>query len=100
VGLTSLGSGALLAPILILRTRLPYRMVVGTDIAHAAILTTAAGLAHLVTGHVDGWLVLGLTLGSVPGVVVGSRLGARVSTRAFRSVLGCVIIVAGVRLLL
>lgn len=55
VGLTSLGSGALLAPILVLRTRLSYRSVVGTDIAHAAILTTAAGTAHLVTGHVEGW---------------------------------------------
>ncbi len=98
VGLTSLGSGALLAPILILRTRLSYRSVVGTDIAHAAILTTFAALAHLAGGHVEGWLVVGLLIGSIPGVVVGSRLSVRIPAAAFRFVLGCVILVVGVRL--
>jgi uncharacterized protein len=100
VGLTSLGTGALLAPILILRTRLPYRSIVGTDIAHAAILTTVAATAHLTVGHVDGWLVVSLLIGSIPGIIVGSRVGARIPASIFRFVLGCVLLIVGIRLVL
>ena len=100
VGLTSIGSGALLAPILILRTDLPYRRVVGTDIAHAAILTSFAAIAHLLSGHVDGWLALQLLIGSVPGIIIGSRLGRRLPSAAFRVVLSCVLLVVGLRFVL
>jgi uncharacterized protein len=68
LGLTSVGSGALvgLAPILLYR--LEPRRVVGTDVFHAAVLLWSAGLAHLVSGNVDLGLMANILAGSLPGV--------------------------------
>jgi uncharacterized protein len=56
LGVTSAGSGALIAVGLILLFRLSPQRVVGTDVFHAAILLWAAGLAHVSAGNVDsGW---------------------------------------------
>ena len=57
LGVTSAGSGALIAVGLILLFRLTPQRVVGTDVFHAAILLWAAGLAHVVAGNVDFGLV-------------------------------------------
>ena len=53
LGVTSAGSGALIAVGLILLFRLSPQRVVGTDVFHAAILLWAAGLAHVTAGNVD-----------------------------------------------
>ena len=74
VGLTSLGSGAIIAVALIALSRLPATRIVGTDIAHALVLVSAAALAHWQLGTVNIPLAANLLLGSLPGVVVGSRL--------------------------
>src|SRR4029079_14781129 len=68
LGVTSAGSGALIAVGLILFFRLTPQAVVGTDVFHAAILLWAAGLAHVTAGNVDFGLVGTILLGSVPGV--------------------------------
>src|SRR4029079_9651198 len=68
LGVTSAGSGALIAVGLILFFRLTPQRVVGTDVFHAAILLWAAGLAHVTAGNVDFGLVGTILLGSVPGV--------------------------------
>lgn len=48
VGLTSVGSGALIGLALILVFRMAPHRVVGTDVFHAAVLLWSAGLAHIV----------------------------------------------------
>ena len=53
IGLTSAGSGTLIAIVLIAVFRLTPQRVVGTDVFHAAMLLWAAGLAHWVGGNVD-----------------------------------------------
>ena len=53
IGLTSAGSGTLIAIALIAIFRLTPQRVVGTDIFHAAVLLWAAGIAHWVGGNVD-----------------------------------------------
>ena len=53
IGLTSAGSGTLIALVLIAVFRLTPQRVVGTDVFHAAVLLWAAGLAHWVGGNVD-----------------------------------------------
>jgi uncharacterized membrane protein YfcA len=52
LGVTSAGSGALIAVGLILLFRLIPTRVVGTDVFHAAILLWAAAAAHVVAGNV------------------------------------------------
>jgi uncharacterized membrane protein YfcA len=72
VGLTSVGSGSLIAPFLLLIFPSPAR-VVGTDVFHAAILVTATGMAHAFNGPIEWRLVLTLLTGSIPGVIIGTH---------------------------
>jgi uncharacterized protein len=92
LGLTSVGSGALIGPALILLFRLTPVRVVGTDVFHAAILLWAAGLAHWVGGNVDFGLMGMILLGSIPGVWVGTALCSRVPVALLRPLLGCVLL--------
>lgn len=98
LGVTSAGSGALIALALILAFRLVPRRVVGTDIFHAAILLWAAALAHLVAGNVDFALAGTLLIGSVPGVWLGSQWSVQLPPATLRTVLGVVLIGAGLGL--
>jgi uncharacterized membrane protein YfcA len=98
LGVTSAGSGALIALGLILAFRLVPRRVVGTDIFHAAILLWAAALAHLVAGNVDFALAGTLLVGSVPGVWLGSHWSVRIPVATLRTVLGVVLVGAGLGL--
>jgi uncharacterized protein len=98
LGLTSAGSGALIAVGLIMVYRLTPRRVVGTDVFHAAILLWVAALAHLLSGNVDLGLALNILVGSVPGVWVGTNLAVRLPENALRPALGIVLLAAGLAL--
>jgi uncharacterized membrane protein YfcA len=99
LGVTSAGSGALIAVGLILLFRLVPTRVVGTDVFHAAILLWAAAAAHLVAGNVDFGLATNILIGSVPGVWAGSSLSVRVPTAALRTTLAIVLLGSGLGLL-
>jgi len=99
LGVTSAGSGALIAVGLILLFRLVPTRVVGTDVFHAAILLWAAAIAHLVSGNVDFALAGTILLGSIPGVWVGSHMSIRVPTDALRTTLAVVLLGSGLGLL-
>jgi uncharacterized protein len=100
LGVTSAGSGALIAVGLILLFRLVPTRVVGTDVFHAAILLWAAGLAHIVAGNVDFGLAANIWIGSVPGVWIGSHWSVRVEPAVLRTTLAVVLIGAGLALLI
>jgi uncharacterized protein len=100
LGVTSAGSGALIAVGLILLFRLTPQRVVGTDVFHAALVLWAAGLAHVTAGNVDFGLVGNILLGSVPGVWVGSHWSVRVEPAVLRTTLAVVLIGAGLALLI
>jgi hypothetical protein len=89
LGVTSVGSGALIGLALILVFRLTPHRVVGTDVFHAAVLLWAAGLAHVVAGNVDYGLMGNILVGSIPGVIVGERLSRSVPAAGLRPALGC-----------
>jgi uncharacterized membrane protein YfcA len=89
LGVTSVGSGALIGLALILIFRLTPHRVVGTDVFHAAVLLWAAGLAHIAGGNVDFGLMGNILLGSIPGVILGERLSRRVPAGGLRPALGC-----------
>ncbi len=96
IGITSAGSGTVIAILLISVYRLTPRRVVGTDVFHAAILLWAAGIAHWVGGNVDFMLAGNILLGSIPGVIVGSHYAARAPTSFLRTALGVVLIASGI----
>jgi uncharacterized protein len=96
IGITSAGSGTVIAILLIAVYRLAPKKVVGTDVVHAAILLWAAGLAHWVGGNVDFTLAGNILLGSVPGVVIGAALSSRAPQGFIRTALGVVLIGSGI----
>jgi uncharacterized protein len=98
LGVTSAGSGSLIAVALILVFRLVPRRVVGTDVFHAALLLWAAALAHVVAGNVDYGLMGNILVGSIPGVWLGSHWSVRVPVGTLRTALGIVLIGAGLGL--
>src|SRR3954452_220392 len=92
LGMTSVGSGALVGLALILVFRLTPHRVVGTDVFHAAIMLWAAGLTQLLVGNID-WALFGtILIGSLPGVWIGEHLSRRVPAAALRPALGCVML--------
>jgi uncharacterized membrane protein YfcA len=84
VGMTSVGSGSLVVATLSLLTPLPAATIVGTDVAHAALFTSTAALAHAAGGNVDVALALSLLAGSLPGVLLGSAVSIRVPPAVLR----------------
>jgi uncharacterized membrane protein YfcA len=95
IGLTSAGSGTVIAILLIAIFRLSPHRVVGTDIFHAALLLWAAGLAHVVGGNVDFGLAGNILVGSIPGVIVGAALSDKAPQGVIRVALGLVLIGSG-----
>jgi uncharacterized protein len=93
VGLTSIGSGSVIAAgMLLLYPRLSTAQVVGTDVAHSIPLVAAATLGHLLFGQVHLSLAFTLVLGGVPGVLIGSYLAGRVPNTALRG--GLIVLLA------
>ncbi|MDF2725118.1 MAG: YjnA, partial [Paenibacillus sp.] len=99
VGLTSIGSGSLFAIALLYLYRISASKLVGTDIAHALLLVTAAGLLHASYGNVDFGLAFQLLIGSIPGVWVGSSLSAKVPAKPLRAIVASLILISGLKLL-
>jgi uncharacterized membrane protein YfcA len=96
IGITSAGSGTVIAILLIAVYRLAPKKVVGTDVVHAAILLWAAGIAHWVGGNVDFVLAGTILLGSVPGVVIGAALSGKAPQGLIRTALGVVLVGSGI----
>lgn len=99
VSLTSVGSGSVFLPALVLLFGLPLARAVGTDIFHALLLTSVAGLAHLWVGDVDLPLLGAVLAGSIPGVFIGSRIMLRLPKEGVRAILTVALMAAALRLL-
>ena len=70
VGLTGVGGGALMTPLLISSFGVPPQVAVGTDLLYASITKTAGSWRHHVADHVDWPLVLRLAAGSLPAAAL------------------------------
>jgi uncharacterized membrane protein YfcA len=96
IGITSAGSGTVIAILLIAVYRLAPKKVVGTDVFHAAVLLWAAGLAHIVGGNVDFTLAGNILIGSIPGVIIGAALSSKAPQGFIRTALGLVLVGSGI----
>ncbi|MGO9124554.1 MAG: sulfite exporter TauE/SafE family protein [Terriglobales bacterium] len=100
VGMTSVGSGSIIMMLLLLFYSFPPKMMVGTDIMHAVILTGVTSLMHFRIHNIDPYLVGSLVIGSIPGGLVGSYLSTRMPVVWLRRILCTVLLAAGARMLL
>jgi len=99
VGMTSVGSGSIIMMLLLLLYRFKPKMMVGTDIVHAVLLTGVTSLLHFRLGNIDPYLVGSLLIGSIPGGILGSHLSTRVPVPWLRRILCTVLLATGARML-
>lgn len=74
IGLSGVGGGVLLLPVLIFGLRIPAIVAVGSDALFNFFTKIPASLLHLKKGTVKGKVVAALALGSVPGSICGVKL--------------------------
>src|SRR5947209_16909842 len=74
IGLTGMGGGSLLAPILILLFRIPPVWAVGTDIAYATVTKAFGSMIHIRRNNVNFKVAFWLACGSVPATLLGVGL--------------------------
>ena len=81
VGLTGMGGGSLMTPILIILLGFNPTVAIGTDIAHGAIFKTFGAIRHRRLGNVQarlsGWMFIGSAPASILGVMLATWLNHR-----------------------
>jgi uncharacterized membrane protein YfcA len=76
VGMTGMGGGSLMTPILILLFGFDAKVAVGTDILHGAIFKSFGAVRHRMLGTVHARLALWMLLGSAPLSLVGVQIAS------------------------
>lgn len=70
VGLTGVGGGSLMTPLLVLLFGVPPATAVGTDLLYAAMTKAGGTVAHGRKGHIDWTVTRRLALGSIPAAAI------------------------------
>jgi uncharacterized membrane protein YfcA len=81
VGLTGMGGGALLTPLLILLFGFTPTLAVGTDILHGAVFKSFGAARHRRLGTVHAHLALWMFLGSAPMSLLGVQAADYLESR-------------------
>jgi uncharacterized protein len=98
VGLTGVGGGSLMTPLLIGVFRLHPALAIGTDLWFAAITKSGGAVAHQRHGHVDYHITALLLAGSIPAAV--ATLATMHFTGAAKGALSTLTLALGIALLL
>lgn len=101
VTLSSVGAGAFgVMALIVMFANLPMIRIIGSDVVHAVLLTSVAGLAHMRAGNVDFHLLGWLLVGSIPAIIAGTLLSSRLPEHIIRRVLGITLVALGVNFML
>jgi uncharacterized membrane protein YfcA len=79
VGMTGMGGGSLMTPILILLLGFSPKTAVGTDILHGAVFKSFGAIRHRQLGNVHARLALWMLAGSAPLSLVGVQIASSFS---------------------
>lgn len=103
VGMTGMGGGALMTPLLVLVFGFKPTVAIGTDILHGAIFKSFGAVRHRQLGTVHVRLTLWMLLGSAPFSLVGVALATWLSHRygagfedTAQQILGIALVVGGI----
>src|SRR5262249_61988344 len=107
VGMTGMGGGSLMTPLLVLLFGISPTTAIGTDIAYAAITKTAGTWQHLKLKTVNMPLVYWMAIGSVPMAILGvwvldllkRELGDQLDETVFAILSACLLVVGAATLL-
>ena len=101
VTISSVGAGVIgMMFLLILYPGRGVISLVGTDLAHAVLITTIAGIGHIGLGTVDYRMLGYLLIGAIPGIYIGTRLGFRLPNKVLKKLISGFLVFIGVTMLL
>lgn len=96
VTISSVGAGVIgMMLLLILYPRHAPIRLVGSDLAHAVLITAIAGLGHAGLGTVDYAMLGWLLLGALPGIWIGTRVAFRLDDRGLKRTISALLIFIG-----
>ncbi len=102
VGMTGMGGGSLMTPMLILVFGFKPTVAIGTDILHGAIFKSFGAIRHRQLGHVHARLTMWMLAGSAPASLLGVALSSYLSGKygdgyegVAQRVLGIALVVGG-----
>jgi hypothetical protein len=81
VGMTGMGGGSLMTPILVFLFGVPPATAIGTDIAHGAAFKTVGAVQHRRMGNVRAKLAGWMFVGSAPTSLLGVWLAVQLTDR-------------------
>jgi len=99
VGMTGMGGGSLMTPILILFFGFDAKVAVGTDILHGAVFKSFGAARHRMLGTVHARLATWMLVGSAPMSLVGVQVANEISSNNMddlQKVVGGALILGGV----
>ena len=106
VGMTGMGGGSLMTPMLVLLFGFKPTVAIGTDILHGAIFKSFGAVRHRQLGTVHARLTFWMLLGSAPTSLVGVALATWLKHRygegfedVAQGILGAALVVCGIGLL-
>jgi hypothetical protein len=98
VGMTGMGGGSLMTPMLILLFGFNAKVAVGTDILHGAVFKSFGAVRHRQLGTVHARLALWMLAGSAPMSLIGVEVANTVGDNSmsnFQQIVGGALIVGG-----
>lgn len=100
VGLTGVGGGSLMTPLLVLMFGIHPSVAVGTDLLYAAITKAGGTLAHGLKGTVDWRITRLLATGSIPAAAITLILVGRYAPGGIEGAAGLIQVALGIALVL
>ena len=100
VGLTGVGGGSLMTPLLVLLFGVPASVAVGTDLLYAAITKAGGTLAHGLKGTVDWSVTRRLATGSIPASAITLLVVGNFFPGGIGGAIGLIKVALGIALLL
>jgi len=99
VGLTGVGGGAVMTPLLIVFTDLKLAAVIAVDLMFASITKTSAGISHARNNNIDWQVLRQMWLGSIPAVFIILSIVITFNIFALDillSVIGVILVISGI----
>lgn len=69
IGLTGVGGGSLMTPLLIM-SNIPYHIAIGTDLLYASITKASGVFVHHKRGNIQWRIMIAMSLGSIPAAIL------------------------------
>lgn len=96
VTISSVGAGVIgMMLLLLLYPKHRPVSIVGSDLAHAVLITAIAGAGHARLGSVDYSMLFYLLLGAIPGIWIGSRIGFKLPPERLKTAIAMLLILVG-----